>query len=236
MALCYQLELFRSSDSRVRKEAVSISSTVSDTEPTSSSDSSNSRPSTVADLKETIQKSFNIPKPEGDIIRVCYDHEGDCKGIIDTIDWLKKLDSILKENFPITARVKDHMGHGLQNQVLTKLAINYFYPWFESRTYVNKLHFIALSGFDTMVSILDIILRERWDKMERYAQVIVTNVLHSLWNMCESVDIKKMLLAHSHFIGLCLKCFTLNRLENLMNNQSSVLLSIVHNSLGILCK
>ena len=268
----YQLELFRSSDGHFRKETVSIpSAVVSDTQPTTTIDSSTSRPSTVADLKEVIQDSFNIPMPiqklsyngqgledsvplkemylrEGDIIRVCYNHEGDCKEIIETVQWLKKLDSSLKleGTFPLKAEIRDYMYRGLQKRVLTNLPEKYFYPWFDSQSYVNKLYFIALSGFDVLVSILDVILGEPWDNIDPYSQTTVKTALFSLWHMGESVDIKKMFLGHDYFLDLCLKCFTLSKVENHIGNQPSCVrpviprvtkpvMDVVFNAQGLLC-
>ena len=249
----YHLELFRCSGCRIRKVTVSVPSVISGTEPTDTKPTS--RPSTVADLKEIIQASYNIPKffqkisydgqvledsiplkelylREGDIIRVCYSEEGDCKEIIETVQWLKKVDSSLKLEgaFPLNPEVKYYMQQGLQEDVLTKLSKEYFYPWFVSRTYMNVRHFIALSGFDILVSILDVILAEPWDNIYIIAQSIVMEVLFCLWNMCESVDIKKVLLAREHFLELCLKCFTLSNVEDQMASDA-----VLH-ALGILCK
>ena len=252
--LCFKLELIRS-DGRVKGGKASVSSFV------------NGVPSTVADLKESVQSSFDIPKPiqklsfehqmlddsaslkemylrEGDTISVSYDHEGDCKEIIETVQWLRSLEGSLGlVMFPLQPATRDFINRGIYNRVLVKLAMDFFYPWFKTRTYVNKLHFIALNGFDVMAAILSKVLSASWEILEPCLHTIVEDILLSLWNMCESPEIKKMLLAHDHFLGLCLKCFTLKKVEDILINQtepfqnySHASVTVISNSLGILCK
>ena len=266
-----RLELSRSSDSSVRLEAVSMP--LSTTELTPADDSLESRLSTMADLKDKIQTSFNIPKPiqklsyedqvlddsvpleeiymrEGDIIRVCYSHEGDCKEIIETVQWLKKVEAGLSNQTKgneLQLSIKDCIVCGIRDHVLPKLREQYFYPWFNSCTYINKLHFIALGGFDTMMNILGVVMENPKKEFYCYLQVIAIDILRCSWNMCESIELKKVMLEHNRSLSLCLRCFTLVKVETVISKHGSLeissiprtaipLIRMVYGALGLLCK
>ena len=238
---------------------------------------SNLRPSTVADLKKKIRENFSVPEcvqdlsfegqslsdttvlkealmRDGDTIRVSYIWEADCKEILEVVDWFKNVEGILKlmaeykSNY-LSGNISGSIIHGLNTNLMENLQMKYFYPWLDTRSYVNKLHFATCGGLKVMMSAFNLILRHPWEEINFLLQIIASNILHVLWNMCETLEIKRLILSHNNCLKLSLLCLMLEKVEDVVTKFGGFSVASVPNdarermtleamigALGVLCK
>ena len=81
-------------------------------------------------------------------------------------------------------------------------------PWFCSRAQVNKMHFFALGGVDTVLRVLNKIYYFREDNVMLYA---IAEFFLCLYYMCEAGEVKEYLLFKTNCLTLCLSCISRSR-------------------------
>ena len=191
------------------------------------------RPATVADLKEEFELKFSIPTcvqelsvdgcvlndttmlkealRDGDAIKLCYKWEGNCTSILKSYRWFQDFERSLQYIPPINFQWHESIKGIImrdQSQYILKSLSQHCSPWFSTRAQVNKMHFFALGGVDTVLRVLNKICYFREDNMMLYT---IADFFLCLYCMSEAGEVKEYLLFNTNCLTLCLSCISRTR-------------------------
>ncbi len=155
-------------------------------------------PSTFLEIKKAIEKNFSIPvcvqtlfhqscyvadsdNPKssyirsGDTFSVFYPGKGNCRKVIEVVDWLKRLGAALSHRLQYMREGTFHPDM-VSNEYETLLSVEYaetsrdlclnlIYPWTDRTKYVNKLHFDSLGGVQLALNVYKLLVSARLDNI-----------------------------------------------------------------------
>ena len=234
-----------------------------------------SLPKTVRDVKMKIENNYNIPVctqtlsfesqvlsddtnlecvriRSGDTFRVSYYADGNCAEILKVIGWFKVLLAALRVENPsisegISFELERLLAMGLEEKHMDNLAFEYFDPWLDARTYVNKLHFVHNDGVEVIMSIYSLLFRHPWPNCRLKLKYLERDILTVLGNLSETFALRRLITKHNG-LQLCMKSLLRKKLEegqpikdretpgHQVMHQDWILTSNLMVALGTLCK
>ena len=252
------VELFCSSTETTRKERIIFEAS--------------KQPELVLDIQKKVEADFSIPTcvqyltyeaypmteemdlkeariRDGDTFRVEYSSEGDCGEILDVARWFNRVRVLLeKEQGSI---IDDNMSPvldyllttGIREEMVENLAFKYLYPWLDARKYANKLYFVSCGGLKEMMGVYAQILIYPWSRCVTMVQCLEYSILRVLWNLSETFELRRQMLAHNHCLELCMQSLLrekmplTNGMKMTVGNFSwTILVETIGAALGFLCK
>ena len=221
--------------------------------------SGDQRLTTVLAIKKEVEDQFSIPVCvqklsfeahrlsddtllEGEKIRsedtlhIEYTSKGNCKEISSTVAWFGKVREILIAEDPtltLSARLEDLIDQGFNDELMEKMAFEYLFPWLETEKYVNRLYFVYCGGLEVVMDIYAAIHRHPWSEYGLKLKIMECEILRVLWNLCETFDLRRLIISHNNGLDLCIK--SLLRQEG-KHSESWVLQENIRGALGFLCK
>ena len=234
-----------------------------------------SLPKTVRDVKTKIENNYNIPVctqtlsfesqvlsndtnleyvriRSGDTFRVFYYADGNCAEILKVIGWFKVLLAALRVENPsisegISFELERLLAMGIEEKHMDNLAFEYFHPWLDARTYVNKLHFIHNGGIEVIMSIYSLLFRHPWPNCCLKLKYMEYGILKVLCNLSETFTLRRLITKHNG-LQLCMKSLLRKKLEegqpikdretpgHQIMYQDWILIENIGAALGTLCK
>ena len=199
-----------------------------------------SLPKTIRDVKTRIEHEYNIPVctqtlsfesqvlsdgtnlksirvRSGDTFCISYYADGNCIEILKVIGWFKVLLAALRVNNPsisngIENDLEELLALGIEEKHMENLAFEYFAPWLDARTYVNKLHFIHNRGIEIVMEIYNLLFRHPWPNCCLKLKYMEYSILMVLWNLGETIEFRRLITKHNG-LQLCIKSLFRKKLE-----------------------
>ena len=199
-----------------------------------------STPKTVRDMKTKIENEHNIPVctqtlsfesqklsdgtnlesfrvRSGDTFRISYYADGNCTEILKVIGWFKIVLVALRIENPsvsdgIENDLEELLAMGIEEKHMENLAFEYFAPWLDARTYVNKLHFIHNRGIEIIMAIYKLLFRHPWPNCHLKLKYMEYSTLMVLWNLGETFEFRRLITKHNG-LQLCMKSLLRKKLE-----------------------
>lgn len=222
------------------------------------------RPTTILAIKKKVEDQFSIPvcvqklsfetHPlsddtllEGERIRsedtflIEYSAKGNCKEISSTVAWFGKVREVLIAEDPtltLSADLEDLISQGFDDELMEILAFEYLYPWLDTEKYVNKLYFVYCGGLEVVMDIYAAIHRHPWNECAFELKCLEESILRVLWNLCETFDLRRLIISHNNGLDLCIKSLLRQKVEEgkAIETDSWVLAENFRGALGFLCK
>lgn len=252
----YNLELFCSQNKHTRQATVTFPE--------------DTPPSTVASLKEKIQDLYSIPVcvqslryeghllgdgtslemmkvRSGDTFHVTYSSEGDCKGILEAVEWLTLVreglvTEVPSKSKPFSIALEDLIIYGFNEELIDDLAYKYLFPWLDPKKYTNRLYFVQCGGLEVMMDVYASLHQNPWSDCLLILKYVENAIIRVLWNLSETFKLRRLIMSYGG-LGMCMKSLLRKTLEERKviedetePNASSVLTDTIEGALGLLCK
>ena len=183
----------------------------------------------------------------GDTFHITYLSEGDCREIVDIINWIGLILATLgRENPTVSTGISvvfdDLLTNGIQLELIEDLAFKYFFPWLDERKYVNKLHFVYNGGVDTIMEVYAAILRQPWEQVILKLKYMEYGILRVLWNLSETFPLRRLITRYGG-LKMCMQSLVRKKLvegerieDAVLPGQNWILIETIGAALGTLCK
>ena len=231
-------------------------------------------PSSVLELKEAIQFQFSIPVcvqqiayqfailadgdslkerniRSGDTFSVSYLCEGECKYIMEIVEWIQDILKHVKieqeSNEPdIGSKTDKVIAGGMQAGHDGALTLELF-DWLDAKSYVNKLFFEMVGGLTVVRSLWKKMQALQWKEMPLTFKFLESFTAHIYANFGETVALRRVLLKCGA-LEMCIKSFLRIKLSrgqpiedkiSVIGNShtnSYLFRRVLENTLHVICK